>query len=125
MTPPGLEVASLPDPGGPASGRLGPMARLRGVARRWIVFGVILLQAAFVVRGYTSDHKESAWQRCPESSTWRADVVRVLDDGTQAPADAPWDGYRWDELVRTRRLQYPSQRQHADGGVDNQLAFLH
>jgi hypothetical protein len=60
----------------------------------------------------------------PESSTWRADVVRVTDDGRRVPIELPWSGYRWDELVRDRGLSYPAVRHHADAGLDNQLAFL-
>jgi hypothetical protein len=90
-----------------------------------VVFvGVVVLQLAFVARGYWSDHREFAFQMFPESSTWRADVVRVLDDGRHVPVEQPWDGYRWDALVRDRYLQAPSSRHHADGGVDNQLAFI-
>jgi hypothetical protein len=60
----------------------------------------------------------------PESSTWRADVVRVTGDGRRIPVDEPWSGYRWDELVTGRGLSHPGVRHHADAGLDNQLAFL-
>ena len=60
----------------------------------------------------------------PESSTWRADVMRVTADGRRVPVEVPWSGYRWDELVRDRGLRYPAVRHHADAGLDNQLAFL-
>jgi hypothetical protein len=60
----------------------------------------------------------------PESSTWRADVVRVTADGRRVPIEVPWAGYSWPELVRTRGLSYPSYRHHADSGLDNQIAFL-
>jgi hypothetical protein len=60
----------------------------------------------------------------PESSTWRADVVRVTDDGRRVPVELPWAGYRWNELVPSRGLAYPAVRHHADAGLDNQLAFL-
>jgi hypothetical protein len=89
-----------------------------------IVVAVVGLQLAFVARGYVSDHKEFAFQMFPESSTWRADVVRVTADGRRVPIERPWSGYRWDELVQTRGLSYPSERHHADSGLDNQLAFL-
>jgi hypothetical protein len=89
-----------------------------------VFVAVIVLQLAFVARGYRSDHKEFAYQMFPEASTWRADVVRVLGDGTRVPVETPWSGYRWDRLVRARGLQYPAVRHHADAGVDNQLAFL-
>jgi hypothetical protein len=97
---------------------------LRVVARRAVVLAVVVLQLGLVARGYWADHKEFAFQMFPESSTWRADVVRVTDDGRRVPVELPWSGYRWDELVRDRGLSYPSVRHHADAGLDNQLAFL-
>jgi hypothetical protein len=98
--------------------------RARVVARRVIVLAVVLLQVALVVRAYGADHKEFGFQMFPESSTWRADIVRVLGDGSRVPIEQPWDGYQWDALVRGRGLTSPSVRHHADAGVDNQLAFL-
>jgi hypothetical protein len=97
---------------------------VRVVGRRVVVVAVVLLQLVFVARGYFSDHKEFAFQMFPESSTWRADVVRVTADGRRVPIERPWAGYRWDELVQSRGLRYPSVRHHADAGLDNQLAFL-
>jgi hypothetical protein len=97
---------------------------VRVVARRVVVVAVVLLQLGLVARGYLADHKEFAFQMFPESSTWRADVVRVTADGRRVPVEQPWSGYRWDELVQDRGLRYPSVRHHADAGLDNQLAFL-
>jgi hypothetical protein len=94
------------------------------VGRRVVVVAVVGLQLVFVARGYWSDHKQFAFQMFPESSTWRASVVRVTADGRRVPIELPWSGYRWDELVRDRGLSYPSIRHHADAGLDNQLAFL-
>jgi hypothetical protein len=94
------------------------------VVRRVVVVAVVLAQLGFVARGYWSDHKEFAFQMFPESSTWRASVVRVTADGRRVPIEHPWDGYRWDALVRDRGLSYPAVRQHADAGLRNQLAFL-
>jgi hypothetical protein len=85
---------------------------------------VVVVQLGLVGRGYLADHKEFAFQMFPESSTWRADVVRVTADGRRVPVEHPWSGYRWDELVQGRGLSYPSIRHHADAGLDNQLAFL-
>ena len=98
---------------------------MRVVGRRVVVLGVVCAQLAFVVAGYWSDHKEFAFQMFPESSTWRASVVRVTADGRRVPIEVPWSGYRWEELVRVRGLSYPAVRHHADAGLDNQLAFLH
>jgi hypothetical protein len=98
--------------------------RTRVVGRRVVVLAVVLLQLAFIARGYWSDHKEFAFQMFPESSTWRAGVVRVTADGRRVPIEVPWSGYRWEELVQARGLSYPAVRHHADAGLDNQLAFL-
>ena len=89
-----------------------------------VVVAVVALQLGLVARGYWADHKEFAFQMFPESSTWRADVVRVTADGRRLPVETRWAGYRWDELVRDRGLRYPALRHHADAGLDNQLAFL-
>jgi hypothetical protein len=97
---------------------------VRVVGRRVVVLLVVVLQLGLVARGYWSDHKEFAFQMFPESSTWRADVVRVTADGRRVPIEVPWSGYRWDELVQSRGLSYPSVRHHADAGLANQLAFL-
>jgi hypothetical protein len=98
--------------------------RARVLARRLVVLAVVLLQLGLVARGYWADHREFAFQMFPESSTWRANVVRVTADGRRVPVALPWSGYRWDELVRDRGLSYPEVRHHADAGLDNQLAFL-
>jgi hypothetical protein len=98
--------------------------RARVVGRRLAVLAVVVLQLALVARGYWSDHKEFAFQMFPESSTWRADVVRVTADGRRVPIEIPWSGYRWPELVPDRGLSYPAIRHHADAGLANQLAFL-
>ena len=94
------------------------------MGRRVVVVAVVVVQLALVARGYWADHKEFAFQMFPESSTWRADVVRVTADGRRVPVEADWAGYRWEELVQDRGLRYPAFRHHADAGLDNQLAFL-
>jgi hypothetical protein len=94
------------------------------VGRRVVVVAVVVAQLVLVARGYWADHKEFAFQMFPESSTWRADVVRVTADGRRLPVEAGWAGYRWDELVQDRGLSYPAVRHHADAGLDNQIAFL-
>jgi hypothetical protein len=92
--------------------------------RRAIVVAVLAAQAFFVARGYWAPHKEFAFQMFPESSTWRADIVRVTTDGRRVPVAEPWDGYRWAALVPSRGLADPSARSHADAGIDNQVAYL-
>ena len=98
--------------------------KLTVVGRRVVVLAVVVLQLGFIVRGYSSDHKPFAFQMFPESSTWRADVIRVTADGRRIPVERPWAGYRWDELVGEVGLKDPSIRRHADAGLANQLAFL-
>jgi hypothetical protein len=98
--------------------------RLRIVSRRVVVLGVVGLQLGLVVAGYWSDHKPFAFQMFPESSTWRADVVRVTSDGQRVPIERPWAGYRWEALVEDVGLQHPAIRHHADAGLANQVAFL-
>jgi hypothetical protein len=85
---------------------------------------VVIVQLGLVARGYWSDHKEFAFQMFPESSTWKADIVRVTADGDHIPITEAWAGYRWGDLVEQRGLDRPDVRRHADAGVDNQLAFL-
>ena len=97
---------------------------MRVAGRRVVVLGVVCAQLAFVVAGYSSDHKTFAFQMFPEASTWQADVVRVTSDGRRVPVSQPWAGYRWDELVPDGALAYPAGRHHADAGLANQLAFL-
>jgi len=99
-------------------------SRVRVVGRRVVVALVVVVQLAFVARGYRSDHAELGWQMFPEASTWRADIVRVTADGRHLPVDRGWDGYRWSALVTGRGLGRPDVRHHADAGLDSQLAFL-
>ena len=94
------------------------------LARRLVVALVVVVQLGLVARGYRSDHKELAFQMFPESSTWRADIVRVEADGDRVPIDEAWAGYRWADMVDGRGLDRPEVRRHADAGLDNQLAFL-
>jgi hypothetical protein len=99
-------------------------SKARVVARRAVVVTIVALQLALIARAYTSDHKEFGFQMFPESSTWRAEVVRVTADGRRVPIELPWSGYSWEELVPDRGLSHPWIRHHADAGLDNQLAFL-
>jgi hypothetical protein len=94
--------------------------RARWWGRRVVVAAVLGLQAFLLVRGTWADHAEGAWRMFPESSDWRADIVRIAPDGTRTViSDAEWS-----RLVRGRGLTRPSVRHHADSGIDNQLAFL-
>ena len=93
---------------------------LRVRARRLVVAGVLVVQAALLVRGIHADHKEFAYRMFPEASDWRADIFRVAADGERVPID----DVTWSVLVRGRALGNPSVRHHADAGVANQLAFF-
>jgi hypothetical protein len=99
-------------------------SRGRVLARRVAVAAVVALQVAFVVRGFSSPHQEFAFRMFSESSTFRADIVRVTADGRRIPISEPWSGYEWDELAGVRGLAGPAVRHHADAGIDNQLSFL-
>ena len=94
------------------------------IGRRVIVLAVVVLQLGFIVRGYSSDHKEFAFQMFPESSTWRADVVRVTADGAPRAGRAAVVRLPLGRARAERGLSYPAVAHHADAGLDNQLAFL-
>ena len=96
----------------------------RVMLRRFAVVAIVALQSAMVVRAYWAPHMEFGYQMFPESSQWRAEIVRVTSDGERVPITEPWSGYTWNELVRGRGLASPWRRHHADSGVDRQLAFL-
>ncbi len=77
------------------------------------------------VNGYRDPHKFFAFQPFNESSTWRADVVRVTRDGDRVPIDGGWAGYDWDTLVDMTALQHPGGGQrHAYMGVGATIDFL-
>jgi hypothetical protein len=88
------------------------------------VVAVVAAQLTFVVRGYSTPHREFAFQMFPESSTWQAQIVRVTTDGRRVPIDEPWFGYRWSTLAPDRGLAVPGRRHHADAGLRGQIAFL-
>ena len=92
------------------------------IARRLVAGIAVALQLGFVVRGYTSDHKEFVFQMFSESTDWRADTCSATSTGERVPVDEAWYGYRWSELVRSRGLSDPAHRPAADAGLDNQLA---
>ena len=98
--------------------------RRRVIARRLVVGIAVALQLGFVVRGYTSDHKDSRSRCSPSPRTGAPTSLRVTSTGERVPVDEAWYGYRWSELVRSRGLSDPAHRRHADAGLDNQLAFL-
>lgn len=94
------------------------------MVRRVVFVLLVALQLGMVVRAYSAPHREFGFQMFPESSQWRADVVRITADGDRHPIDEPFFGYRWHELVDSRGLAVPNRRHHADAGVENQLEFL-
>lgn len=99
-------------------------SQVRVVGRRLAVVLVVALQLGFVIRGYSSDHKEFAFQMFSESSTLRAEIVRVMADGRRVAIEEPWFGYDWNNLVGPEGLRNPHAIRHAGSGLDAQLAFL-
>ena len=85
---------------------------------------VLALQIGFAVNGYRDPHEYFAFQPFNESSTWRADIVRVTWTGERLPITGGWDGYDWNELVDTSVLTNPSHLRHAFMGVDATIGTL-
>ena len=98
--------------------------RFRRLLPRALVVTVVLAQAGLAVAGSRTPHREFSWQMFRESSTWRADIVRVTADGRRISVEEPWFGYRWDRLVQGRGLTWPFVSHHADSGIDATLDFL-
>ena len=99
-----------------------PRWRVRAAAACFLV--AVGGQVAFALNGYRDPHKFFAFQPFNESSTWRADIVRVTWDGTRLTIDEDWGGYDWNELVDMSALQNPGRLRHAYMGVDATLDFL-
>jgi hypothetical protein len=88
------------------------------------VVGVLAVQVGFAVNGYRDPHKFFAFQPFNESSTWRADIVRVTWDGERKPVADDWAGYRWNTLVGMPALTGFARTRHASYGIDATIAFL-
>jgi len=108
-------------------GRIGRVEQ-RPCWRRRVVTGfivaVLAIQVGFALNGYRDPHKFFAFQPFNESSTWRADIVRVTWDGERLPVEGGWAGYDWNELVDTAALQHPWRTRHAYMGVGATIDFL-
>ena len=76
-----------------------------------------------ILAAYGSDHSVFGFQMFPESSRWRAEIVRVDADGSEVPVNDGW-AYRWSDIVHDRGLGNPFVWHHADAGLQSQLAFL-
>ena len=99
--------------------------RWRAVLVRAFVATVLIGQAVLIVRSYWDPHNFFGFQPFNESSTWRADVVRVTADGRRVPIEDPWPGgYDWDELVGWGVVQEPGRLKHAYSGLDASLDFF-
>lgn len=86
---------------------------------------VLVAQALLIVRAYWDPHVYFGFQPFQESSTWRADIVRVTADGERIPIEEPWPGgYEWDDLVGWSVLERPATTRHAYTGLDASLDFL-
>jgi hypothetical protein len=101
-----------------------PRPRWRRRLVKGFVVGVLAVQVGFAINGYRDPHKFFAFQPFNESSTWRADIVRVTWDGERLPIDGGWAGYRWSSLVDMPALNGYSRTRHASYGVDATLAYL-
>jgi hypothetical protein len=85
---------------------------------------VLLVQVGLALNGYRDPHKFFAFQPFNESSTWRADIVRVTWDGDRVPVQEDWAGYDWDTLVDMAALRGPDRLRHAYMGVGATVDFL-
>ena len=93
------------------------------VAKAFVV-AVLGAQVGFALNGYRDEHKFFAFQPFNESSTWKAEIVRVTWTGERLPITGGWAGYQWNELVDTAALANPSQLRHAYMGVGATIDFL-
>jgi hypothetical protein len=93
-----------------------PRWRVRAAAACFLV--LVGAQAGFALNGYRDPHKFFAFQPFNESSTWRADIVRVTWDGARVPVDDHWGDYQWNALVDMSALRNPGQLRHAYMGVE-------
>lgn len=100
-----------------------PERRWRRVGRRWLIAVVLAAQLIAIVAAYDNNHRQFGFQMFPESSRWRAEIVRVQPDGTRLALEAGWE-YRWSDLVRGRGLTDPQRWNHADSGLRGQLDFF-
>lgn len=99
--------------------------RWRARLVRGFVVVVLVGHGVLLARGYADPHKLFAFQPFNESSTWRADVVRVTTDGRRVAVEDAWPGgYEWDELVGWGVLERPAAWRHAYSGLGASLDFL-
>jgi hypothetical protein len=93
--------------------------------RRLAAIGIIAAQVLLIVRAYSAPIDTFGFQMFPESSQWRADIFRVLPDGSRIDVREPWPGgYRWERLVDARGLGSPFTLHHADAGLDATVHLL-
>ena len=100
-----------------------PVSDVRRYLRRGVIAVVVVAQLTMVVVAYDSDHRTFGFQMFPESSRWRAEIVRVDTDGVRTPLADDWE-YRWSDLVRGRGLTNPFVDKHADSGLRNQFRLF-
>ena len=87
------------------------------------IVAVLGVQIGFAINGYRDPHKFFAFQPFNESSTWKADIVRVTRTGERVSIGDEWD-YDWDDLVGMAALQGPGRLRHAYMGVGATVDFL-
>lgn len=97
---------------------LGPSSDWRRRAARGGAALILAGQLMMIGRAYSAPIDTFGFQMFPESSQWRADIHRVLADGTRIDVRQPWPGeYRWETLVDARGLGAPFDLHHADAGL--------
>jgi hypothetical protein len=99
-------------------------ARWRRRSAGAFILVVLATQVGIAVNGYREPHKLFAFQPFNESSTWKAEVVRVTWDGERLPIAGGWAGYEWNDLVDMAALRGPSRLRHAYMGVGATVDFL-
>lgn len=95
------------------------------LVRRLGALAIVVVQLVLIVRAYSAPIDTFGFQMFPESSQWRADVYRVLADGSRVDVRESWPGgYRWETLVDARGLGTPFSLHHADAGLATTMRFL-
>jgi hypothetical protein len=84
---------------------------------------VVAAQVALALNGYRDPHRTFAFQPFAESTTWRAEIVRVTWEGERIPVDDDWV-YRWDDLVDFGPLQHLRRDRDAAVGAAASIDFL-
>lgn len=105
------DTAAVPSPAPPALIERSPARRRLVVAA---VATIVVGQLVVLLFGAFDPAHRFGFQPFNESSTIRADIVRVTVDGRRVPITDPWPGgYEWDALMGWGVLEQPHVRKHA------------